>query len=89
MNDLIADFKKGATAMLFFLKNVNRITFEVVDEQKLKIHIGLRFHNRLCLMKIKTFSPNTITYEIKLKELSSNFFKVNFLNVTVIVNLQL
>ena len=73
MNDLISAFKKEAATMLVFLKNVNRITFEVVDELKLKIHIGLRSHNCLCLMKNETFSPVTVTYEIKLKELPGDF----------------
>ena len=85
INGLISAFKEEAATMLVFLKNVNQITFEVLDgaeivdtysakvsQSSLQTYRQTRkefLTNIKEEMERETFSPHSVTYEIKLKEL--------------------
>ena len=91
INGLISAFRKEAATMLVFLKNVNQITFEVLDGAEIEDTYSVKVSQsslqmysqsrKEFLTNIKeemekeTFLPHSVTYEIKLKELSGDKLK--------------
>ena len=86
INGLISAFKAEAATMLVFLKNVNKITFEVLDGTAVidsyvvvasQLYIGKCKQDRKTFIEnIKnevqegTFSPHHLTYKLIIKEIS-------------------